>query len=393
MKSPAPAAVFADGKLTVQTSPDKAGILNVDLAPDAVNQAVLQSLDSGILKIAVKPASGTQALQLGLPLQSLAAQPKIKEIRIESGFGAVLSLNTQLLKLQDTQAGDVLQLQVKRVGQDGWPAAVKTRLDGAAVLDFSLAIRGAKNTAVDAAALTLLLPYELKSGERAHQLAVYQVLENGKLAVVKDRQYDPATGYVSFKTKELGQYAAATVKLPDHKGSKWAAESVEALAASGILPLGAEASYETGVLMNRAEFAQLLVDAFDLQAGAAAPGFKDVSKDSPFAEAINIAGALGIVKGRADGLYSPSDTLSRQEMAVMLNRLIQLEQIKLKADPAAVPEFKDLNQLSAEASGAIEKLQAAGVIQGAQNGNFLPMAQMTKEQAAVVVYRIIGLNP
>ncbi|MFD1905067.1 hypothetical protein ACFSQ7_15000 [Paenibacillus rhizoplanae] len=221
-------------------------MLNVDLTPDAVSQAVLQSLDSGILKIAVKPASGAAALQLKLPLQSLAAQPKIKEIQIESSFGAVLSLNTQLLKLQDTQAGDVLQLHVKRVGQDGWPAAVKTRLDGAAVLDFSLAIHGAKITAVDAAALTLLLPYELKSGERAHQLAVYRVLEIGKLAVVKDRQYDPATGYVSFKTKEFGQYAAATVKLPDHKGSNWAAESVEALVAKGILPLGAEASYETG---------------------------------------------------------------------------------------------------------------------------------------------------
>ncbi|MFD2879780.1 hypothetical protein ACFTAO_33545 [Paenibacillus rhizoplanae] len=231
VKSPAPAAVFTDGKLTLQPSPDKAGMLNVDLTPDAVSQAVLQSLDSGILKIAVKPASGAAALQLKLPLQSLAAQPKIKEIQIESSFGAVLSLNTQLLKLQDTQAGDVLQLHVKRVGQDGWPAAVKTRLDGAAVLDFSLAIHGAKITAVDAAALTLLLPYELKSGERAHQLAVYRVLEIGKLAVVKDRQYDPATGYVSFKTKEFGQYAAATVKLPDHKGSNWAAESVEALVA------------------------------------------------------------------------------------------------------------------------------------------------------------------
>ncbi|ETT74681.1 endo-1,4-beta-xylanase [Paenibacillus sp. FSL R7-277] len=391
-QAPAPAAVFADGKLTVQASPDKAGILHVNLMPEAVRQAVLQSLDSGILKIAVKPAAGAEMLQLGLPLQSLAAQPKIKEIQIESGFGAVLSLNTQLLKLQDTQAGDVLQLQVKRVAQDGWPAAVKARLNGAAVLDFSLTIHGAKITAVDATALTLLLPYELKSGERAHQLVVYQVLENGRLVVVKDRQYDPATGYVSFKTKELGQYVVATVKLPDHKSSKWAAESVEALAAKGILPLGAEASYETGVLMSRAEFAQLLVDAFDLQAATAAPGFKDVSTDSPYAEAINITGALGIVKGRADGLYSPNATLSRQEMAVMLNRLVQLEQIILKDDSAAVHSFKDLNQLSAEASGAIEKLRAAGVIQGAQNGNFLPKAQMTKEQAALVVYRIISLN-
>lgn len=76
----------------------------------------------------------------------------------------------------------------------------------------------------------------------------------------------------------------------------------------------------------------------------------------------------------------------------MLNRLVQLEQIILKDDSAAVHSFKDLNQLSAEASGAIEKLRAAGVIQGAQNGNFLPKAQMTKEQAALVVYRIISLN-
>ncbi|MFD1905068.1 S-layer homology domain-containing protein [Paenibacillus rhizoplanae] len=76
----------------------------------------------------------------------------------------------------------------------------------------------------------------------------------------------------------------------------------------------------------------------------------------------------------------------------MLNRLIQLEQIMLKGDSPAVHSFKDLNQLSAEASGAIEKLRAAGVIQGARSGYFLPKAQMTKEQAAVVVYRIISLH-
>lgn len=92
----------------------------MNLMPEAVRQAVLQSLDSGILKIAVKPAAGAEMLQLVLPLQSLAAQPKIKEIQIESGFGAVLSLNTQLLKLQDTQAGDVLQL----------PRSVWPRTDG-----------------------------------------------------------------------------------------------------------------------------------------------------------------------------------------------------------------------------------------------------------------------
>ncbi|NQX44382.1 endo-1,4-beta-xylanase [Paenibacillus tritici] len=393
--SQAPAAVetFIEERIVVQPVADKDGILHVKLSPEAVQQAVLQSLGSGILKIAVKPASGAGELRLKLPLQSLAAQPKIKEIQMESGLGAVLRLNTQLLKLQDTQAGDFLQLGVKSAKQDGWPAAVKDRLNGADVLDFALAVHGAKTTEIDAAALTVRLPYELKAGEQAHQVVVYQVLENSKLVIVKERKYDPATGYVSFQAKVLGRYAVATVKLPDQKGSKWAAESIEALAARGILPLGAEASYEAGALMNRAEFAQLLVNAFDLQTAAGAPDFKDVSKDSPYAEAIGIAGALGIVKGRADGLYSPSDTLSRQEMALMIYRVVQLQQIGLKSDSPAVQGFKDMNLLTGEASAAVEKLRSAGVIQGAQNGYFLPKGRMTKEQAAVVVYRIISLNP
>lgn len=392
-RAPAPAETFTEGRIVVQPVADKDGILHVKLSPEAVQQAVLQSLGGGILKIAVKPAAEAGELQLQLPLQSLSTQPNITEIQIETGLGAVLSLNRQLLKLQDIQAGDFLLLQAKRVGQDGWPAAVKDRLNGADVLDFALTIHGVKTTKVDAATLTVRLPYELKAGERAHQIGVYQVLENGKLVMVKDRKYDSATGYVSFQAKVLGQYAVATVKLTDQKGSKWAAESIEALAARGILPLGAEASYEAGALMNRAEFAQLLVNAFDLQTAADAPGFKDVSMDSPYAKAIGIAGALDIVKGRADGLYGPSDTLSRQEMALMMYRVVQLQQIGLQGDSAAVQGFKDLNLLTGEASAAIEKLRTAGVIQGAQNGYFLPKARMTKEQAAVVVYRIIALNP
>lgn len=391
-QAPAPAVTFTGGQLAVQSGPDQAGLVKVNLPQEEVGKAVQQSLDSGILKIAVKPAAGAEVLQLGIPLQSLAAQPKIKEIQIESGFGAVLSLNTELLKLQNTQAGDVLQLQVKRVGQDSLPATAKSRLDGAAVLDFSLAIHGAAVTEVSADALMLKLPYELKTGKRAHQIAVYQVLENGKLAAVKDRKYDPASASVSFQPKQLGQYAVSTVSIPEQKDSKWAGESIEALAARGIIPIGAESSYASGAMMSRAEFAQLLVSAFDLQTTAGAPGFKDVSKDSAYAEAVGIASALGIVKGRADGLFSPNDAVSRQEMAVMMYRLANLHKITLKASPAAVQGFKDQSQLTPEASAAADQLRAAGLIQGTPDGYFLPKAQMTKAHAAVLVYRTFSLS-
>lgn len=386
----APAVAFTEGRIVVQSVPDKDGILHVNLSPDIVRQAVLQSLETGILKIAVIPAPGAEELQLKLPLQSLAAQPNIKEIQMESGVGAALSLNRRLLNLQDTQAGSVLQLQVKRVEQEGWPAAVKTVLNEAAVMDLSLTLDGAAIRNVSGDDLTLMLPYGLITGKHVHQIVVYQVLENEKLTIIKDRKYDQAAAVVSFKAGQLGRYAVSTVNMPEQKDSKWAGESIEALAARGILPLGAEASYDAGALISRAEFAQLLVNAFDLQASAT-QGFRDVSMDSPYAEAIGIAGALGILKGRTDGLYSPSDTVSRQEMAIMMYRLVQWKQIGLKADPAAVQGFKDLNLLNPEALAAVEKLRDAGLIQGAQTGYFMPKDHLTKAQAAVIVNRVYSM--
>ncbi|MDF9843665.1 MULTISPECIES: hypothetical protein [unclassified Paenibacillus] len=48
-------------------------------------------------------------------------------------------------------------------------------------------------------------------------------------------------------------------------------------------------------------------------------------------------------------------------------RLIPLKQIGLKTDPAAVQDFRDLNQLNPEAFAAVEKLRVADLIQGAQS--------------------------
>lgn len=381
---------IAQGRIVVQPNPDKDGIIHVSLSPEVVRQAVLQSLESGILKIVVKPVKEARVLELKLPLQSLASQPKIKEIYLDTEFG-VLKLNRQLLQWSETQDNDFLQLQVKRVEQDRWLAGGKTVLNGAEVLDFSLAVHGTAIKDVSADALTLMLPYELKSGKREHQIVVYHVLDNGKLAIVKDHKYDPSTTYVSFNAKQLGQYAVSTINVPDHKDNKWAGESIEALTARGILPLGGEATYDAGALINRAEFTQLLVKAFDLQTAKATQGFSDVSLNSPYAEAIGITGALGIVKGRTGGLFSPSDAISREEMAIMIDRLIQLQQIPLKSDPAAVQKFKDQDLLALEASSAVEKLRDTGLIQGFLNGYFMPKAQLTKAQAAVIIYRIYGL--
>ena len=76
----------------------------------------------------------------------------------------------------------------------------------------------------------------------------------------------------------------------------------------------------------------------------------------------------------------------------MMYRLANLQKIELKSSPTAVAGFKDQKLMTPEASSAVGKLRAAGLIQGTPDGYFLPKARMTKGQAAVLVYRTFSLS-
>ncbi len=105
----------------------------------------------------------------------------------------------------------------------------------------------------------------------------------------------------------------------------WGKEDIELLAAKKIVE-GINGEFMPEKLITRAEFATMLVRSLGLKATKPTLNynFKDVVKNSWYEEYVSIAVEYGIVEGYNDGTFKPNKEITREEMIVMVMRVVQL---------------------------------------------------------------------
>ena len=142
--------------------------------------------------------------------------------------------------------------------------------------------------------------------------------------------------------------------------------------------------------ITRAEFMAILTRALSIEAVEYNNEFSDVSADSWYSGVIAAAKKEGLLEG-FEGKARPNDTLSREEMAKIL--ICAVEKYRAGYGEAEkVTEFADRNLFSDWAEEYIEKAAKAGLVQGDDNGCFRPSDHVAREEAFVVIYRLIRLN-
>ncbi|MFP4975516.1 S-layer homology domain-containing protein [Paenibacillus sp. CN-4] len=91
----------------------------------------------------------------------------------------------------------------------------------------------------------------------------------------------------------------------------------------------------------------------------------------------------GLLVGDPNGNFRPYDSITRQDMAVILSRALQLPAAKHTHS-----SFSDVKQANWAAS-SIEAVRQAGFMTGSTQGQFRPKAPMTYQELAVVLSRAI----
>jgi len=137
--------------------------------------------------------------------------------------------------------------------------------------------------------------------------------------------------------------------------------------------------------LSRAEAAVVFVRAMGLQnTKAVGTSFSDISKHWAKNE-IELAAQHGIVEGTGNGKFSPDNLLSRQEMAVMLERVLKsLEDVNLAETP-----FSDVTpENNSWSYNAIVKLAHYNIFTGNPDGTFGAGANTTRGQMAVLMDRV-----
>ncbi len=171
----------------------------------------------------------------------------------------------------------------------------------------------------------------------------------------------------------------------DMKDFAWAKEAITALYDKEIIKGMGDGSFGGGNKVSRADFTVMLLrltgDTAEFK-----DNFDDVLKTDYFYKEIGIAKALGIAGGLGDNKFAPRDNISRQDMAVMIYRILK-EKGKIQDAENQELSFNDSGEIKDYAKSAVKALTDAKVINGYEDQTFKPKGNLTRAEAATVIYK------
>lgn len=168
----------------------------------------------------------------------------------------------------------------------------------------------------------------------------------------------------------------------------WAKEFIGNLAARGIVSGMGDNLYSPDAELTRAQFLTMLSKTvYGLDVAKSAPaGFHDVPESEWYYHFVNWGFENGIVKGTSETSFEPNASITREQMAMMLNNFSTYTGTPLTAITSSV-EFTDSTNISPWALESVQIIVKAGIMGGHPEGNFEPQGHATRAQAATVVYK------
>lgn len=193
---------------------------------------------------------------------------------------------------------------------------------------------------------------------------------------VIDKSYNNATDVV-----DPDRNTDDRKKFSDMGAYDWAEESVYELNKKGIISGKTDDLYEPGSNITRAEFSKLICKIFNFENRSGK--FADVADDSWYAPFVYALSSNGVVSG-ADGRFYPENDITREDAAVILYRAYNVKGINI----SGTKSFADDDRVSDYAKEAVSVLGNEKVIAGFEDGRFLPQNNLTRAEAAVLLYRV-----
>ncbi|TVX95341.1 glycoside hydrolase [Cohnella terricola] len=185
---------------------------------------------------------------------------------------------------------------------------------------------------------------------------------------------------------DAGHRADAAPVYPfDDVTPNFASEAILHLSQLHIIGGTGQRRFEPLKATTRAEFVAMLDRLFGLSPVAGAvPAFKDVPRESWFYPWAQAGVATGIAQGTTSRTFEPNRKITRQEAAVLMTRA-------LKQEPAssAHPRYKDEDSIASWAMPYVKRLSELALIEGDTSGNFRPDAPLTRQEAAVILDRVL----
>ena len=184
------------------------------------------------------------------------------------------------------------------------------------------------------------------------------------------------TGMTEESQEQGGQNNSSSALTPgtkftDIKDVPWAIEAIEYLANQKIIQGVRSDSFEPNRFITREEFVKILVEAFGVARSDVPTKFADIDQNAWYASYVSSAVEKGIVQGIDDQNFGVGAEITRQDMAVMICRAINLLE-KKPEETLEMPAFDDAAEIAEYAKEAVGMLCRSGVMNGVSETEFAP---------------------
>ena len=175
---------------------------------------------------------------------------------------------------------------------------------------------------------------------------------------------------------------------PDVPINHWAYDGIRYLSAVKAASGYDDATFRPNNSITRGEFVKMLMVAFEIEIPTVGEEdelpFADITAADWYTPYFVAANNAGIVLG--DGGNANANVLiSRQEIAVMIDRIVKM-QGKVLPKTNGLVRFDDESNIADWAYSAISRMQIANIINGDGTGNFLPKNDATRAESAKMIY-------
>ncbi|AJS61331.1 glycosyl hydrolase family 18 protein [Paenibacillus sp. IHBB 10380] len=169
----------------------------------------------------------------------------------------------------------------------------------------------------------------------------------------------------------------------------WAQKDL-ALATSKLIATGVSSDqFGSNSHITRAEVTSMIVKSLGIIPTEHNENFTDVDPQSKYAREIAAAKQAGFIKGKTEDTFGPNDTVTRQEMAVMLASAMKYAGMKHDANLTQLNQFSDQSTISSYAKASLALMVEHKIIQGVSQIKLDPQSNVTKAQATVTVMRTL----
>ena len=167
----------------------------------------------------------------------------------------------------------------------------------------------------------------------------------------------------------------------------WAKESIYNLFDKKIVDGIGNNKFSPHTSVTREQIVKIVVSVIGGKTDNLETAFSDVDKSAWYAPYLVYAEKMGITSGISENEFGVGLPVTRQDLAVLTYNTAKKAGMIQKTD-LLEPEFADEEKIADYAKEAVASLQAAGVINGDENGLFNATNYCTRAEAAVIVDRL-----